>query len=261
MTTVTRRIKEIKQPRGGYIKPSSFDAIELIDNKVLNGIENIPANIVGTAVDYLTRFMVGNNLEDAFRISIKGIECAKRLLSKRNNAVIQEAYGYLNNIKGLDDNSIISACKLVTYDTFYRNPMVADPEDAKNANPDSATIENIRTMVKRSISFFEAYGPITVEGFTFEPTGYTKTVSAGDGDFLTADTLWDFKVSKAKPTSAHTLQLLMYWIMGQHSGKVEFKDIKRLGIFNPRLNTIYLLDMNKVADGVITEVEKDVICY
>ena len=32
---------------------------------------------------------------------------------------------------------------------------------------------------------------------------YTETVSAGDGDFLTSDTLWDFKVSKSKPTNKH----------------------------------------------------------
>jgi hypothetical protein len=36
-----------------------------------------------------------------------------------------------------------------------------------------------------------------LDGFTFEG-GYTDTVSKGDGDLTTADTLWDFKVSKAK---------------------------------------------------------------
>ena len=49
--------------------------------------------------------------------------------------------------------------------------------------------------------------------------------------------------------------------MGQHSGKNEFKGIKRLGIFNPRLNTAYLLDMSIVPAEVIKEVEKEVICY
>lgn len=40
--------------------------------------------------------------------------------------------------------------------------------------------------------------------------GYTYTFESGDGDFLTADTLLDFKVSKSKPTNKHNLQLLMY---------------------------------------------------
>lgn len=259
MTSVTGRVKEVKQPRGGYIKPSEFDVINLNDGNVLNDNENVHASIIGMAVDYLTRFAMGDDLTDAFKISIMGVACAKQMLSER---VVKEAYGYLSNIKGLDDNSIINACKMVTFDVWYRNPMSAlFAKQAKDINPDSATIENIRIMVKRSISFFETYGPITVDGFTFEPNGYTETVSAGDGDFLTSDTLWDFKVSKSKPTNKHILQLLMYWIMGQHSGKAEFKTIKKLGIFNPRLNAVYLLNMSKVSSETIAEIEKDVICY
>ena len=91
--------------------------------------------------------------------------------------------------------------------------------------------------------------------------GYTPIVDSGDGDFLTADTLWDFKVSKTKPTNKHTLQLLMYWIMGKHSGQDIFKSITKLGIFNPRLSTVYLLEMSKVSADIIETVEREVICY
>ena len=67
----------------------------------------------------------------------------------------------LENVKGLDDESIISACKATTYDVWYRNPLMS--EEAKKAidtNPNEETIENIRVMVKRSLTFFEKYGPI-----------------------------------------------------------------------------------------------------
>jgi len=91
--------------------------------------------------------------------------------------------------------------------------------------------------------------------------GYTATVISGDGDFLTSDTLWDFKVSINKPTSKHTLQLLMYWIMGQHSGQECFKNISKIGIFNPRLNAVYLFDMSKIDPNIIKIIEDEVICY
>ena len=52
-------------------------------------------------------------------------------------------------------------------------------------------------MVQRSLHFLECYGLKVLDGFTLEG-GYTNTVSACDGDFITADTLWDFKVSKEK---------------------------------------------------------------
>lgn len=259
MYSVTGRIRNIKQPRGGYIKPSEFKTIELNDGQVLNDKENVHATIIGMTVDYLTRFMIGADLSEAFKISIKGVILATKL------GVItaqEESKKYLRGINGLDDDSIINACKMVTFDVWYRNLVNAPlAKTAKEINPDEATIENIRTMVKRSINFFDEYGPITVDGFTFEPNGYTETVSTGDGDFLTADTLWDFKVTKSKPTNKHTLQLLMYWIMGQHSGKPEYKNLTKLGIFNPRLNTVYLLDMSNVSAKTIADVEKNVICY
>lgn len=258
MYSVTGRIRSIKQPRGGYIKPSEFKTIELNDGQVLNDKENIHASIIGMAVDYLTRLMIGSDLLEAFKISVKGVNSAIRL----GATTIDEAKKYLSGIDGLNDDSIINACKMITFDVWYRNPVNAPlAKTAKEINPNEATIENIRTMVKRSINFFDEYGPITVDGFTFEPNGYTETVSAGDGDFLTADTLWDFKVTKSKPTNKHTLQLLMYWIMGQHSGKPEYKNLTKLGIFNPRLNTVYLLDMGNVSAKTIADVEKNVICY
>lgn len=259
MYSVTGRIKDVKQPRGGYIKPSEFETIELNDGKMLNDEENVHASVIGMAVDYLTRFMIGTDLLEAFKISITGVSLATKL---GLTTAEKEAKKYLSGIKGLDDDSIINACKMVTFDVWYRNPMGAMlAKTAKETNPDKATIENIRTMVERSIKFFDEYGPITVDGFTFEPDGYTETVSSGDGDFLTADTLWDFKVTKSKPTNKHTLQLLMYWIMGQHSGKPEYKNLTKLGIFNPRLNIVYLFDMSNVSAETIADIEKNVICY
>lgn len=130
-----------------------------------------------------------------------------------------------------------------------------------DTNPDRYTIQNIQTMVKRSIAFWSEYGPITKDGFTFEPYGYTRTVDSGDGDFLTQDTMWDFKVSKSKPTNKHTLQLLMYWIMGQHSGKLEFENITNIGIYNPRLNTVYTFPISRVELSTIKAIETEVICY
>lgn len=116
-------------------------------------------------------------------------------------------------------------------------------------------------MVQRSKKFIEQYGPITKNGFTFEG-GYTDLVSTGDGDFLTETTLWEFKVSVKPPTSTHTLQLLMYYLMGMNSLHIEyFETIQELGIFNPRLNCVYLLEIDKISPDVIKEVSEKVIGY
>lgn len=55
MTSVTNRIKVVKQPRGGYIPLKQFSAITLDDGKTLNSDESVSPGLVGLAVDYLTR--------------------------------------------------------------------------------------------------------------------------------------------------------------------------------------------------------------
>lgn len=260
MSSVTARISAVKQPTGGYIKPSQFEAHKIDDGQVLNEAENVHASIMGMVVDYLTRFMMGTDVVEAFSISCKGAMIAEQMF--KQTGTIKKADKFLSNIKGLDDTSIISACKMVTYDVWFRNPIGAMmAKGADDTNPDADTIQNVKIMVERSMAFWKEYGPVVKDGFTFEPNGYTATVDSGDGDYLTADTLWDFKVTKSKPSSKHTLQLLMYWIMGQHSGQEIYKGIKKLGIFNPRLNVVYLMDINKVSAEVIAEVERDIICY
>lgn len=278
MQTVTQRIKAIKQPYGGYIKPSTLKKIVRNDGIVL-GEENISGITIGTTVDYLTRLVMGADVREAFKISLKDAFAAQKMVPFNAQKVAETL---ISGIKGIDKQSIINACKLVSFDVWYRNPndAILVTYDYSSINPDQSTISNIQTLVKRSISFFEEYGPVTADGFDFSPEaldelaflemlvtgtgsygGYTSTVYKGDGDFLTKDTLWDFKVSKSAPTSKHTLQLLMYWIMGQHSGQKIFKGITRLGIFNPRLNIVYLYDVKDIPDEVIEAVEKDVICY
>ena len=270
MASVTQRIKQIKQPYGGYLKPSMFKIIKLPSADTLFPEENINAGIVGMAVDYLTRFILTNNKKEAFKISLDGA-----FIAQENNIknAIEHANKLLDAIKDLDDESIVNACELVGYDVWFRNTQTAILASNNVPKiPDSHTIKNIRIMVKRSLDFFKQYGPITKDGFTFKANseelitdkpsgGYTLTVDIGDGDFLTKDTLWDFKVSKNKLKNEQTLQLLMYWIMGQHSQQSIYQSITKLGIYNPRLNVVYLLEVNTIPKSIIKAVEDDVICY
>ena len=250
MKSVTQRISEIKQPYGGYIKPSSFNIINLNDNIDLYENENISPGLVGLAVDYMTRYICSNNKEDSFKISLMGAEIANE--SKK-------AYKLLDSIEGLDNISIINACKLCGYDVCYRSG-ISGFKNVDGINPDNNTIFNIKTMVKRGINFFQLYGPIVKDGITFKG-GYTSIISCGDADFITRDTLWDFKVSKSNPTKNHTLQLLVYYLLGMHSYECVFSWIKKIGIFNPRINTVYIYNIDNISNDIIIEVEKNVIGY
>lgn len=248
---VTDRIRQVTQPRGGYIPPRSLSKVILGDGiEALNPNEVTNAGLVGLSVDYLTRFMLGSPLNKAFEFSLMGA----RVIHDE-----AKAQRLLNNVKGLDCSSVINAVKLTGYDVCYRaGPSKYKPVD--EIVPDSASVENIITMVKRSLHFFEVYGPIVLDGFSFKG-GYTDIVSTGDGDFTTKDTLWDFKVSKLPVKKEYTLQLLMYWRMGLHSIHPEFKEIKYLGIYNPRMNIVYRIAVADISEDVIREVEREIIGY
>ena len=172
MVSVTQRIKQIKQPHGGYLPVKTFTVMTLADGQVLNPEESIAVSLVGTAVDYLSRFMDGTAVEEAFEISLLGAR-AMRMEAK--------AFGLLDDVKGMDDLSITKACQLAGFDSAFRAvPLAYRP--VEKIVPDQATIANIRIMVERSLSFFKAFGPVTADGFTMEGA-YTATVTTGDGDF------------------------------------------------------------------------------
>jgi hypothetical protein len=248
---VTIRIKKTKQPKEGYINPLNFSVINLGEGiEMLNPGENIQPNLIGIVVDYLTRYMSGTSLSESFNISLKGARCIHK---------IEKANELLSNIKGLDDLSITNAVKLTGFDVCYRSK-ISYYKPIEDLNPDEPTIENVRKMVERACNFLDKFGPKVLDGFTFKG-GYTNIVNAGDGDFITADTLWDFKVSKYPITKEHTLQLLMYWRMGLHSIHQQFQDIKYLGVYNPRMNKIYKIATSDISQDVISEVEINVIGY
>lgn len=81
MCSVTQRISKIKQPRGGYIKPKEFEQIMLDGGGIddMHPEENVSPSLVGLAVDYLTQFMSGTPVEEAFKISQMGATNVRQL--------------------------------------------------------------------------------------------------------------------------------------------------------------------------------------
>ncbi len=249
--TVTQRINSIQQPVGGYVPVSAMCVKQYRDNFSLNDKENIPANYVGLAVDYLTRFQVTGNLEEAFDIPILG---AKILF---HNYGMRKKFMYcLELLESVKTGNISAAVQLTAYDDVYRAGII----DLPKLSPDAATIENIKIMVNRGVSFLKRFSEVKT-GLTFEG-GYTDIVVNGDCDYLTDNSLIDFKVLCGNVTNNHTLQILMYYLMGLHSiHSLEFQKVKWLALFNPRKNVVYYINVSKVPEAVINEVSREVIGY
>ncbi|MFU0573658.1 hypothetical protein [Gardnerella vaginalis] len=78
----------------------------------------------------MTRLMSGSSVIDAFKISLLGA----MIINERDNAS-----KLLSGIKGLGDEDIVNAVKLVGFDVCYRySPIAYRPFD--EINPDEHTI-------------------------------------------------------------------------------------------------------------------------
>ena len=131
MASVTQRIQSIQQPRGGYLPIKCFSKEVLDDGITLNAEENVHPSLIGIAVDYLTRFMSGNSVEQAFHISTLGaIQIGMQ----------DKATTLKSKISGLDDDSIIVACKLAGFDVCYRSS-INKYKPIEDIAPDISTFE------------------------------------------------------------------------------------------------------------------------
>ena len=260
MEPLTMRIRHIKQPYGGYISRKDFPPEAFDDGKRLNEKENIHGVNVGLIVDYMTRFMLTDDKDDAFSVSCRGAENAAQLgypsfLRTAKNALAQK--------QGLDDNSLIGAYTLSRFDVWYRNPMLAivyeyGAEDRKK--PDKDTIENLRIMINRSVEFIKQQGKLVQTGFDLRE-GCNATVFAADGDYLFRNSICDLKVLRSPIKKDERLQLVCYWLMGLHTGRKEFSKIDHLTIYNPRLNIAYRYDVAKMTPELRATIEREVLGY
>ena len=239
---VTKFLKKIEQPRGGFIKKKDMFQEQINDNNVLYDSENIHPSLIGITVDYLTRYMLFGDKKSSFKISLIGAS----LVNEKNTAK-----KLLESIDALDSKTIRASLKLSGYDVAYRAG-IAQYKGIDNIEPNEETIENIIIMVKRSISFFKKENVID-SGMTFEGA-YTRNVSSGDADYLTEDTIWDMKVSKTEPNKDHTIQLVIYYLLMKESIKYKNTQIKKIGIFNPRKNISYTYQLKNLNPDILKNI-------
>lgn len=261
MTTVTRRIRQIKQPQGGYLPIKDFKETSFQTEVDLTDIsqENISPFLLGTVVDYLTKYYSDDSTPiEAFDIAWAGADLLSYFVKRKANSSLKK----IGKNDDLNNKVIINACYLASLDVAYRRgPEAYDPK--VNCVPDLYTIKVIKTLVERSVGFFETIDPIKRSGFTLDESSFTEYINKGNGGFITEEGLWDMKVSIKEPNSKHTLRVLVNYLMGleSHSLVDDFEQIETLGIFNPRLNKSYTLEIDNIDPKIIETVSREVIGY
>ena len=68
----------------------------------------------------------------------------------KQTETIKKADKFLSNIKRLDYASIISACKMVTYNVWFRKPIGAImAKGADDTNPDASMLSQTNAIITR----------------------------------------------------------------------------------------------------------------
>lgn len=248
------------------IQEIKWEEIFFQDKNTLNDNEYVRPDIVGLAVDYLSRMMITGDKNKAFRISLM----FKRLTKYPPESwECHEADRLFEHITGLDDSSIINACQLVCFDTLYRrsdkySAFLSDYNRYSKLPYEYyiSTVENIRIMVQRCIEYFKGWNSLDI-GF-----GVHYAWLHGDGDYCADTELCDLKVSKYKLHEGpypqenflhHTKQVLLYWYAGLHTEGLDFSIIDTLSIFNPRLNIAWKTKVSQLPEDL--PVDLDMFCW
>ena len=258
MYSIEGLIPKVPQPNRGYLPISEFKQIKFTDGKYLEKHENLSPLLMSMTIDRLVSYMITKDIDEVFSVSLKGARIAN---DNGLDGALYDAYNLCDSIRGLDIESINSACKLVTFNVWVKSFRNASKTVSyKDININSATNFNIKVMVERTLRFFEKYGPVIANDYGFGK-GYTKLVNYGLGDYLTVKSIVDLKILKSNPNKRHTLRVLLHYVMGKHSEKEIFKNIENICIFNPRLNILYIKPVNELEDDLIEIIEEDILCY
>ncbi|MHA8111302.1 hypothetical protein ACYATP_07475 [Lactobacillaceae bacterium Melli_B4] len=255
MVNVTSRVKQVTQPRGGYVPSKLFKKIPLDDDYTLNPNEDShKGTLIGLTVDYFSRFLLGASKQSSWGVSLIGADTL--------NAT-ETADQLLSEIDGLNDQSLQAAYRLSGFDVAKR----ANSSDYRDVMGPEFTLSapelsNLKILINRVMHFFNKFGKPTKSGMTFQG-GYSPVISSGDADFMTIDTLWDLKVLRSNTLDKkYKLQILVYYLMGLRSfDEADYQSIEYIGLFNPRENVAYRCDINDIPEEVIRAVENDVIGY
>lgn len=294
---VTKRIEQIRQPKGGYLKINLFEENKLVDNyEILEYESTIDKRkfptLLGLVVDYVSRFLYTKDLIKSFEISFMGLiefsanpRYASRNLTSDELLEIYDDYKNkllslnsldLNNINSSENIEIIkNIFPIVQLDSFYRskyepeNIWIKDKGKLKLVFSNNYPIpdyicKNALICIKRTIDFYNSKNNI-VFGEVFDNG---QIINSGDCDFISDDTIWDLKVSSKEvkdnsSVSRWTLQILIYYLMLKHKthhNYDKYHSVKKIGIFNPYHNVSYELNVNDIInEWYIDEIKKEII--
>lgn len=229
---VRGRAAQASQPRGGLLPLIFFDQSQLGGAALTRRTESGHAGTIGSAVELIARWdLVGDPRADA-ELSVAALEAIRGV---RRGEHTESAIG-----------------RMAAYQrTWEWNDDEVDELEWEEGDGDE-TLMHITEMRARVSRCFERLGRPVRPGTW--PVHSERFHLDGHIDFVTADTIWDLKVSDTVPDRVDVLQLLLYWVAFRDDPENGL-EIAHLGIYNPRLDTVWRIAVTEIPMDVVGSVE------
>lgn len=229
---VRGRAEQASQPRGGLLPLIFFDRYELGGASLTRRTESGNPGTIGSAVELIARWdlagdpRAGNDPSAAALEAIRGV---------RRGEHTESGLGRLAAMQR----------------TWEWNADEFDELEWEEGEGDE-TLMHIAEMRARISRCFERFGqPVRPGTWAVHSERFHLD---GHIDFVTADTIWDLKVSVTAPGRADVLQLLLYWVALRDDPDNSLK-IVYVGIYNPRLDTVWRIAVAEIPQDVVSSVE------
>lgn len=234
--SVSDFVRSCKQPEGGYISPRKFKVMDLGGGFIDQSVENVAPRYMGTVVELMCRAVKLNNKGIAFNQQLKTISILEK---SEEHAKAENGRKLLNNIIGLDSNSIRNAFELVQ--RYHIVKTCLQPGTDELVIPSFDSVVNAIDMINRCIRFTNR-AEIKEYGYSLKSSTFLGNAEC---DMVSDNMLCDVKVSGfCGVTEKYSLQLFLYYLMYMKNGG---HDIKYLSVYNPRYNMMWYLDLNDVS--------------
>ena len=251
VTTVASNSKLL--PLSKIVSARKFKKIEyLSDNFGALSLEdeNISAATTGTLIDFLTRVIVLKD-DDAFGESARGVsELANKEQTQRYlfNCATFKVLIDNKKIDDLEDDVFNLGLEICSWEQGIRSGLYVPP----SIYPDEVTISHYKIMLNRAKVYLNKIGSIIRTSYA---SATENGLITGDGDYLAADTLIDFKVSKRATMAPNWVRQLFLYRVLLRDEIVSPDQIKKLMIFNPRRGEGFLLDLTTINPDILTFVK------
>lgn len=225
-----------------------FSEIEICDDIILAGRENVSERTIERAIGYLMCLGFSKNEEEKLSVFeepfirslyINGLDAAKKL--------------YCEALAGTESR-ILAALKLAA---FSEAPDSVTPAYEADVFPNENTLLDINKMLRRCCDFFSGEKRVIKHNFDFEGA-YNGKVSSGKGDYLTKDGIWSISISSSSPAEYDFVLLAAYYTLGQHChNAAKFRKVKTLGILNPILGKVYSISVSDMPKDITAVLERE----